>query len=94
MKSKDSLGEGDTDYGLSFLPETEAFWNQAIYQSVENDGLLPPYGPHDSNCSSYVGAKHKLSVKIETIKISVVGVFLPTVWLAMPRRHDDMIIFC
>lgn len=56
--------------------------------------VLPPYGPHDSNYASYVGAKHKLRVKAETVKNSVVGVFLTTVWLAMPRRHDDMINLC
>lgn len=57
------------------------------------NSLLLPYGPHDSYCSSSLGAKNKLSVKTGSLKISVAGEFYQIFWLPYKKRHDGLIIF-
>lgn len=49
------------------------------------NGPFLPFGPHDSYCPSSLGAKYKLSVKIESLKISVAGDFLLYVLAAMHK---------
>lgn len=85
--------EISTDAGLSFLPESEAFWSQPIHQSVQSKWPSPAIWVLWYLMFLLSRCQEQTEWKIRRLKIPVAGECPWNVLTAMQERHGDLITF-